>query len=193
MTVSYSSDYNYANAKLAGSLVRFGLTPVIVNEVDVDDGEVSFSYIGGNHNHCHLDQLDLEPVPLGYVNHPQGCSYACRIPARHWRQGLRDGLINVKGRTAIRVSITSRALVNTILGVYPSLSSCFDALANGEATERAFSRDFAIGTTRGRRMRLIYQGDDVGNVGFSEGAYTTTFNPQHEYLQELYQEQVNEQ
>lgn len=191
MTISYSSDPSYANAKLSGSLVRLNNFPVIVQEVYPEDGEVDYSTPRGQRGNCHITDLDLEPVPLGYVNHSTGCSFTSRIPARHWRQGLRDGLIFVKGRTSQRISITSPSLTSTIMNIYPSMISCFEAIINGEAIERAFSRDFALQSSRGNFCHLLYQSWNVGRVDYVEGGYTTTLNDGYEYLQELYQEQSN--
>lgn len=189
MTISYATDPAYASAKLSGSLVRLGLNPIIINEVD-ESGDTFYMTPRGQEGICNLADLDLEPVPLGYVNHPTGTSYVTRIPARHWRQGLRDGLIHSRGATSVRISIRDSSLVSTILNRYPTMESCFDAIVNGETVERAFSRDFALATARSN-CTLLYQTLRVGVVSFVRGGYTTQFSSDYQYLQELYQEQTN--
>tara|TARA_R110000851_G_scaffold115675_4_gene241614 strand:- start:633 stop:851 length:219 start_codon:yes stop_codon:yes gene_type:complete len=69
--------------------------------------------------------------------------------------------------------------------------SCYESIVNGEATEKAFSRDFALGTARGASLALFYQGWRVGKMSYREGGYAMTLREEYEYLQEVYQEQLN--
>ena len=87
----------YANSRLAETIVRIGDVPIYVvcvragmvveyTILDSDDDSV---------HTCKLEELNLEPVPLGYFNTHKSAYYASRQPRRDdWRQGLRQQLIS---------------------------------------------------------------------------------------------------
>ena len=100
MSVDYSNDPEYAQAKLADSMVTLG--EILVNILRVDErGEVLYSPVGvPERKTTTLKWLDLTPIRLGYMNYRMGCSYLSRTPARHYRQGLRGSVLQI--RTEIR-------------------------------------------------------------------------------------------
>jgi hypothetical protein len=86
-----------------------------------------------------LEDLDINPVPLGYTNTAFGAVYVTRIPMREdWRQGLRR--INI--RTIPVMDIDYECLDATIRGVYPTFKEAIK-LADKRGVA-AFSRSFAV-------------------------------------------------
>src|SRR3546814_19898112 len=69
----YGKDYNYARTRIEGTIVRIRKTnePVDVQNVSRANGVCSVSLINdidGDVFLTTLDDLHVEPVPLGYVN-----------------------------------------------------------------------------------------------------------------------------
>ena len=189
--ISYNTDYGYAQAKLCDSLVRLGRIPIIVREICSETGHVSYTTTQGDVGVCTVESLNLEPVPLGYVNQSRACTYTARIPARHWRQGLRANLLHFSGRYSKRVNLNSPNLVNTILNNYPTMSDCFEAILNEEVLEKAFSRNFALGKLSLTRQSLLHKTIPVGEIEYVNGGFSHHFASGYSYLQEAYQEAVN--
>ena len=120
MTVSYDNDYEYAHAKLSGSIVRHKGQPVTVFSVN-EEGAAIKNHITLLCNCVPLEELDLTPVPLGYVNLGDGANYLTRIPHRSWKQGVRFGSLHTFSKYVCNFSVEGIELTNTILGRYPKL------------------------------------------------------------------------
>jgi len=114
-----------------------------------------------------LTELNLDPVPLGYVNFDGLAHYLTRAPMRRdWRQGLRMLNIMVPNGGQPR-AIPYRTIANTIIGKYPTFNSALDKLNKTTNSSRAlaFCRDFAM-----TREKLCYKGVfDVGSVNMDNG------------------------
>lgn len=85
---------NYANQRLVKTIVRYEQKAVIVE--GIVNGMALISYLSnGKKDNVRYETLDLDPVPLGFINSGGSVSYACRRPMRRdWRQGLRkDNLL----------------------------------------------------------------------------------------------------
>lgn len=153
------SEAEYAQAKLGGTIVRYGNIPVTVLSVS-QDGTVIYSVLGSEeHGQCKLKQLDINPVPLGYANLNKSVLYICRRPMRQdWRQGLRKQ--NMTCPENISINVQPGTLHNVIKGIYPSYDECVEKLGHYTSVQGiAFNREFAI-----RRLpeipdfRLEYKG-----------------------------------
>lgn len=81
---------DYAASRLVDTIVRIGQDPVrIISVNDLAAVEVE-SLIRARRKRVNFNDLNLEPVQLGYVNYQGQAVYACRMPKRNdWRQGLR--------------------------------------------------------------------------------------------------------
>ena len=81
---------DYAASRLVDTIVRIGQDPVrIISVNDLAAIEVE-SLIRARRKRVNFNELNLEPVQLGYVNYQGQAVYACRMPKRNdWRQGLR--------------------------------------------------------------------------------------------------------
>ena len=89
MTIEYTQDAEYAGQKLSGSIVRLNGRPIYIERV-YSDGSVYATNFMGHEVNCQLNELDLEPVPLGYINLKRDAIYGQRMPSRYYIQGLRN-------------------------------------------------------------------------------------------------------
>ncbi len=158
----------YADNRLKGTIVRYKGEAVYINSINADN-VVSFTKLVSNQlGSCKTKELDINPVPLGYVNWSKKAWYVCRRPMRQdWKQGLRDNNICLYDGTkvsAIDLSIIAR----TIDGLFPKFGEVKSQIANQNVQEMAFCRDFSmdvekkihfkgkftVGEFTGRRIRL---------------------------------------
>ena len=185
MSVSYGEDWGYASQKIGESLVRWKDTLVYVLRVGESDVRVR-DITTQLDSSVPLGDLNLEPIPLGYLNHRNFCEHLSRIPARQYRQGLRGNLLNRVAINAVgRVTdiIFNPGLVKMMLGKYPTMEECFEAIINEEATSKAFSIDFALGA--GKEIRLYYKGRVVGKAERGTAQPFCVLDEKYRYLQEL--------
>lgn len=145
-------DIPYAQQRLLGTIVRLGKEPIKIAAIDVNGG-VMFNYL---HNMekpelCKLRDIDITPVPLGFVNFDGRAFYTSRIPKREdWKQGLRDNTLSV--------AVSWSDLRLTILGKFPSLREATLTLNKRRTHSIAFDRNWAITVD----MKLKYKEWDVG-------------------------------
>lgn len=156
--MKYKDEYRYAGSRLVGSVVRFNGKPVMVDNVD-EEGRATGYYIKSERPfNAHISNMNLDPVPLGYINTGSNAVYIARQPKRNdWRQGMR--FANVK---SINSNITPnelgyKCIAPCIMGEFPNIEECQKAVANG-ANSMAFSRRFSIGNNKS----LSYRGKVVG-------------------------------
>lgn len=165
MRISYKQDFAYANDRLAGTIVSKDGRPIHLQAVS-RNGSVSFNFLGSDEvSVCKLEEVDVTPIKLGYINLPIRAEYFFRIPSRQYKQGLREGTCaNQAGR---RSNIThSRQLVNCMLGIYPSVDQCVETLVNGESQSVAFGRKYAVAAKGGGTggFGLLYKDKVVGGI-----------------------------
>lgn len=173
----YGDDWMYASTRLNGTVVRVGVEPVVVNEVRGVD-LVDLTYLrSGERCVKSLRELNVKPVPLGFVNDSGECTYVARMPRRsNYRQGLRgDNTLCLYGKSL--PSFMSVSVANTIVGSYPSLG---EALSSGSKSV-AWSRHWAITNTG----VLLYKAK--GEVGRINGGMPE-LHPKYSYLNECLQE-----
>jgi len=182
----FFNEPHYARQALANSLVRIGESPVWIEGVEGDWSTNLFFPMNGKRSYIEdirtLKGLNIEPVPLGYVNKRDGARYVRRIPRRRWKQGLsRD---SVQGRIYEK-DLRSKALGNCVLGRYPSLDTALELL-NSCRTSVAFHRHWAVqvGIVS---PSLLYK---EKNVGIIENGILRLV-PDYEYLTESLEEIVN--
>src|ERR1700754_2631417 len=107
----YGHDYVYAQTRIQGTVLRVLATgePVYVVQVS-GDGRCACVPIdldwGDRNNNIYLqvDELDMHPVPLGYVNCAGEATYLMRVPMRRdWKQGLRQENCWSSGRRLLQI------------------------------------------------------------------------------------------
>jgi hypothetical protein len=139
-------EVNYAITRLPGTVVRLGKRPVTIMEIS-STGLVVFCYLdgAGKVESCKLNDLDINPVPLGYVNKPDNSYYAVRMPMRNdWKQGLRDVNIRTSDGAKILNYVNWKHIAKTIQGEFTPYKGCLNMVQKGTAVKQAFGRNFAL-------------------------------------------------
>lgn len=143
-------DAGYASTRLTDTVVRTKDkgTPVLVHNILMsDNGPIvnCLDVLDKKDVVIPLDELDVNPPPLGYVNHGANATYVTRMPMRKdWKQGVRtSNMSTLQGYNPIRLSL--KHIGTTIIGKYPSFNSVVKAVRRAKpAQSMAFSRDFAV-------------------------------------------------
>lgn len=189
----YEDDWDYAESRLNNTLVRLGNLPYFVHNICCETGRVEgFLTYEREHAACDLYDLNLEPVPLGYCNTPEGSAYGQRLPTRHYKQGLNGTNYFAK---EFRLMADSAHTAKTILGLYPDPMEAAEYVMNKEVKSRAFSRDFALGYKRKDTMSLLFRSHECGTVTWNDEKINLNYHlsDQAQYLQEMLEAATNVQ
>lgn len=162
----------YARSRLIETVIRHGNKPVMVYDVGVHSltNKIIIKYQDIMNSdevmlEDEIDNFNLDPVPLGYVNWKNYAYYLTRMPMRKdWRQGLR--LLNIVLPDGDRPPVPLKTVGETIMGNFPSFKSCLDKL-NSKKTIKAmaFCRDFSVST-----QEIQYKGMfPIGKVDMENG------------------------
>lgn len=163
----YKDDPEYAGKRLNNTLVRlkdgrpFMVLKVIASPTNGEWGVMGDVLPAGGRIWVDLDDLDLTPVPLGFVNTSEGMVFTCRKPMRKdWKQGLSlNSLVTYGHIDASNFNLS--ILVQTILKEYPTFTKAISLTdTRGSA---AFSRDFGVSKKNGDTT-LVYRKYAVGDV-----------------------------
>lgn len=148
----YDKDYEYANSRLEGTIVRNGKHPVLVRCVNPDGTVDVETVVTGKRRSFHLDELNLASPPLGMTNTRSGAIYLARKPMRRdWRQGLRSN--NITCLTGNQ-EITTRLIYSAIRGSYPKLGVAIDDCMTNEISV-AFHREWSVSWDDRRREVVL--------------------------------------
>ena len=100
------------------------------------------------------NEMDINPVPLGYCNSRSRAMYLARIPKRQdWKQGLRHENCRVVPDLVEAVDHGNPVLVDfpkwdkvamTITNQYPSIVDCIKAVSTRKIASWAFHRYFSV-------------------------------------------------
>lgn len=162
-------DKNYAAERLNGTIVRWrGKAVRVIGIAAISAVQILRT---GENDAAPYNELDLNPVPLGYCNFNGTALYLSRSPVREdWKQGLRVGTMRAtfsdgkvvkplredldRFRDAdedengpIRLkNIPDVEVAKTIEGEYPSLDDILTSLRRGgkKLTQLAYNRNFAV-------------------------------------------------
>lgn len=181
----YGDDWDYANSRLAGTVVRLADEPVFVHYIG-EDMIAKLCKLSSLHEPFEekADLLNLQPVPLGMCNFSGKANYLARIPMRKdWKQGLRKE--NFMSHSGIpHVLIPPDVLGLTIQGKYPSFDECVASFKDAEVVSVAWHRHWAITRT----FDLMYK-DEYEPVGkYIDGIYV--LNDGFKHLQEALEESL---
>ena len=174
-----------ARQALANCLIRIGESPVWVGDIDDDFNTNLYYPMNGKTSEVNLKKvkdINIQPVPLGYVNFSRSAEYITRRPTRRWKQGLTTDSLN---RGVRRSVMKSKALANCILGRYPKLEDALGMLEKETHISVAFDRNWSVevGVVA---PSLFYKGRYVGIIEKGEGKLL----PKFEYLIESLAEVV---
>lgn len=177
----------YANDRLAGTIVRLGGKAIKIKAISAG-GETSFSFlVSGRPGVCLLKDIDITPVPLGFVNFRGLAHYLSRCPVRKdWKQGLRTHTMRFSDGLFAE-DVPYKQIGCTIEGDYPALKDAITALNQGNVAKMAFCRNFAIDAGK----KLYYKA--IGEVGelidLKDKRYR--LNDNHKWIQETLEEAFN--
>jgi len=186
------TDSDYARQRLNSTVVRIGEDPIYL----ISEGGWEYRAIrlkDGKDSTINIRKVDLNlnPVPLGYVNYGQEAYYLSRKPVRRWKQGLGEESLSVISHMAKKAIIprggiiASPALAYCIENKYPSIQKCYKKINSGLVNSMSFSRDFALGWKK-ELILLYYKGKEIGL--FSKNGLN--LNKNYSFLKEALEEAI---
>lgn len=188
--VDYKKDYEYAGTRLRGTMVVSKGRVIIINNVDPFGLCEVTELLSAKNYAVPLQEIDLSPVKLGYVNHKRDAIYTMRAPARYYKQGLTGNVLKTKHKN---IQWMSSNLVKTILGIFPTPLMAAESVHNNESIAMAFSRTFAFSSPKKASLDLDYKGKKVGTSTWNEDAKSLNYNlhDEYEFLRESLEEALN--
>jgi hypothetical protein len=188
-------DVHYAKQRLNNTIVRLGKKVVHLTSIGGWEYRALNLYTRKSET-IQLNQADLNlnPIPLGYVNYKGNAYYLSRKPVRKWKQGLSLDSVHIreeknKGFISKSDIMHSRSLVDCVNNKYPSLSQAFHAVYSGAVTSSAFGRTFSLRYDhkgKGLSLVLLYKEQKIGYVANDGIELNTNF----EFLKEALQEAI---
>lgn len=175
----YNGDFDYANYRLAGTIVRLKGEPVFVHAI-LPGMVAELSNLNNIYENYRADanELDIVPVPLGMCNYEGDVSYLSRVPLRRdWRQGLRRE--NFISDNYPHAGIPPQELAKVIRGEYPTYAEALESVKKG-AKGVAWCRQWAI--LKGNVLR--YKWDKVGKVKAGQFILLDEYKHLYEALEE---------
>lgn len=171
---------DYAQGRLVNTIVRHQGKAVIVDAVrfvsaDKPLNVVAHQILDGKKISDKIDNFDLSPVPLGFVNSVGDVGYLARTPIRRdWRQGLRR-----ENATWLwhQLLWSYEEIANTIEGNYASLDDALKLAPNRGLV--AWNREFAVDDKHNIYHRFY---DKVGN--FIEGTKNFLLDPRFLWVEQ---------
>lgn len=191
--INYGDELEYADSRIRGSVLKVMDEERIVQvgQLNYDDNAFECSdVISGEYLRLSLQELDMTPLKLGFVNCPTYCSYTSRMPSRHYKQGLTPNTLfrhPAKGGGYGGINFNSQSVARCALGIFPSLINCTERVTCGEVKSSAFSRNFAVDYSKS----LLFRTKTVGEVHFnpSNGLIHARLAPKFKFLQEMLEDE----
>lgn len=166
--------------KMSESIFRYKGVPYFVKEAGgkkielyeldkVQGGHGPIDVIPFNH-----DDLDFSSVPLGYVNYTRNdwshVVYISRYPVRKVKQGINNHNTRYKflpdavdlKPVSLQNVLFSKAFVDSVIGIFPSLESSLNVLRKNDKKEIAISRDIALSIDEQGIIKVYYKNKYVG-------------------------------
>lgn len=175
-----------ANMRLSRTIIRKAGIPIYVSEFTSPTDFRYYELLNREQGHTEEasltdEDVDIKPVPLGYVNFQGQSHYLSRQPRRRYKQGLDVESLHAGRHCRDRRQVLfSQSFIDTVMGNWPSFEECHQAVNRFSLTSLAFDREWAVGM----EGRLLYKGDKVGSIG--EGV--PSLKEQRFYLRESLEE-----
>ncbi len=140
----------YAQNRVVGTFVRHkdGTAIEVVNIAGKQ--VIAKELLTGKDRVFPYDELDINPIPLGYANTNGAAVYLARSPMRNdWKQGARwKNLrwITFGGEDNFRERMPAKVLGGVVQGLYPTYNDTVKALTGGRdrILSKAWCRHFAM-------------------------------------------------
>lgn len=204
----YDDDLNYLQSRLNGTIVKLKEdgSPFLIHDVyyEIDeDGDViddrvkvnGVKYAGTEfHKTLYLDDVDINPFPIGNINYGGHCSFVQRTASRQYKQGLWSH----NYITNDYIPFTHKSIINAIRNEYPSVNESFELLVCGECSDIALTRDLSLAS--------VYKDHDffvsslfyrctilIAEVWFrpKDKFLKLEFGEHYKYMEEYVKEQLN--
>lgn len=184
----------YAASRLIDTIILCDGAPVIVRNVEKSDAGsgivVKYTEIldpTDRTKRADINQFDLNPVRLGYVNYRKDPVYLTRAPMRRdWRQGLRTmNIYDAHGNNPRMIPY--HVIAQTIMNNYPTFESALNTLNSPLLGDGglAYHRDFSIS----HEGKLSYKGMfEVGEVNMENG--DVVIDPKFAWVGEAFNESM---
>lgn len=168
----YGNDYDYANSRLEGTIIRHKGKPVFYLHSD-NTGNVQLkTIVTGRERSGKFSDLDFSVPTLGFVV-DHGClMYISRKPLRRdWRQGLRENNVTIKRYTPMNVRTPCCSLLyKCITQKFPKVSEAIETCKD-DLVAVALSPDWAIIPDGKGVMKLNYRYFGVAGVLYGDGTF----------------------
>lgn len=170
--------------RLVESLIRYRGQPAYVTEVD---GTTLVLHMTRQNEMVLVRlpdaQVDVRPVPLGYVNGNTKCWFVTRKPERRYKQGLTARSMSITGpEMSMHISrfLTCVGFAKAVLGEYPDYRNALRSVRRRQGS-KAFSRRFALSWDKELGEALLcHRSKRVGQV--QDGR--PVLSERNQYLQE---------
>lgn len=184
----------YAGTRLIGTMILYKGVPVQVGNCEDKANGIRITATNvetGAMVQDYLQNFDMTPPPLGYVNYGKGSIYLSRMPMRKdWKQGFRqNNLTSTNGM----VELNMKSLSDTIQGKFPSIKEIISKIVKGGFDKKgingsiAFDRNFAIHYNGVVWYKGLFS---IGTVSFETGAIK--IDPAFDWVRESLAEVVGE-
>lgn len=163
-------DIDHARNYLNGSIIRLAGSPIYVMDVTRNNRKFFLSYVDTDDLYVNRyfkqvalsDQdVDLSPLPLGYVNGDVSTAYLCRSPRRAWKVGLTQRGMRywwMRYDEGIGTEIIWRkGFVNAVKNIYPSID---------EATNRVIDFRSGCGQAFHRRFSVVHSPHKIASIHY---------------------------
>lgn len=175
-------DQGYAHKRLVGTIIKIDGRAAFVDQI-ADKKVAYIELVTGARKVQDVNKMDITPVPLGYINMPQGfITYAMRTPKREdWRQGLRinntlrlithdeGGIELLRGQRLFPETVNKVDLGVTIEGIFPKFKDVVRNAYDKMRHSQAFDRHFGIIK---KEKKILYKGELlVGELLDNKGTY----------------------
>lgn len=186
MSWSYGDDYEYANSRICDTIVTHCGKPFRVYEVSPKLTAIGHYLDQSPDNLIDIDchEIDLTPVRLGYAWGDR-LMYLSRVPARRYKQGLRNdsiNRINIGGYAGNPRNLPDKTLFQSIMGVYKPFQEVLQSSIEGLANP--WARQWALDG----KCRIWYKGGD--HVGTFSKDGTLNIKPEFKFLEEALKESL---
>lgn len=182
----YDKNFEYLQSRLGNTVIRdkWG-QPIYIRSISGKGKADVYYLLSGKTNILPVEDLDVSPPSLGYVNYHKICSYCQRKPHRYYKQGLSASNLAFNNKSC---SIDSVYLGKTIINIYPSVDECAELIVNGEADSRSFSRDYALEnhtpSIKKNLIPFVYRDKKVGVYNFQDGVNKLELDDKFKFLKE---------
>jgi hypothetical protein len=163
--VDYKDDYNYASTRINNTIVMHDGMPFKVDGIGAGKVFCGVKVLEGIFEEHKLEELDLSPRRVGYVNKGGVAHYCMRMPSRHYKQGLcQENFFSPMHKVSPWDKETSKSLA----GQYPKPFNAAECVYNEEVSSAAFSQDFSF-SMLADKLSLFFRNMAVGHAVLSSG------------------------